>query len=238
MRVRVQIPRIARLRRDLRDVHLVNLLRHLQQIDIQPRRYMPRDMAVKGPHPWIVSVKLNHNIRRRLRVDGSGKQLHVAALGIGRVDDVAVPGSIADGQDPHVVAVDVHGVDDARNAVVNDEADGAVGFEVVHVPFGLVAEVTGVGLVEKGVVVVASEAGAVHVPNEVPTGVLAESDVDLLGEDVRAAGCLREIRLRDSKRIILACWVERHVVGSAGWQCGGISTRVKDDSVDLGDADA
>lgn len=63
------------------------------------------------------------------------EELRVAALRVGRVGDGgAVPGAEAFGEDPHVVAVEVHGVG-VRDVVVEDYAYGGVGAGVVEVPF-------------------------------------------------------------------------------------------------------
>ena len=229
----VQIPRITRLRRDLRDVHLVNLLGHFQKINVQARGHVPRDVAMERPDPGIISVEFDNDVRRRGRVDGAGKHLHVTALRVGRVDDIPVPSVVADLEDAHVVAVDVHGVGDVDDAVVDDEADRLVGAEVVDVPFGLVAEVSRVGLVEEGVVVVAAEAGAVHVPDEVPRGILAKGDVDDLGVDIRS-GCLRHVWVRKGDVVVLTGWIPGDWLWNAGWQCGGVGTFVEDDGVNLG----
>ena len=93
---------------------------------------MPRDMAVEGPRARIVRVVLQHEVRR-VRGRAPLDQLHVAALRVARVRDGAVPGPEAFGEDVEVVPVQVHGVR-GDEGVVDDEADGGVGAEVVDLP--------------------------------------------------------------------------------------------------------
>ncbi len=97
---------------------------------------MPRDMAMERPHARVVRDVLQHDIPRR----GRRTRLHeldVATLRVGLVDDGAVPGADALGEDVEVVAVKMHGVRGAE-FVLDDDADGAVGAKVVHVPLGVV----------------------------------------------------------------------------------------------------
>ena len=66
----------------------------LNRVDIQPRANMPRDMAMERPHAGIVREVLQHDVT--WSGGGAGlDELHVSALGVGLVDDGAVPGSDA-----------------------------------------------------------------------------------------------------------------------------------------------
>ena len=109
--------------------------RLLDRIDVQTRADMPRDMAMERPHARIIRVILEHEIPRRASRAGLDN-LDVATLGICLVDDCAVPGSDTLGQDVEIVAVEMHGVG-GWELVLDDDADGAVGSEVVDVPLGV-----------------------------------------------------------------------------------------------------
>lgn len=54
--------------------------------------------------------------------------------------DCAVPETGAFGEDVEVVAVEMHGVGGEWEEVVNDQADGRVGAEIVDVPLGVEGE--------------------------------------------------------------------------------------------------
>ena len=156
----------TRLVRRLRDLQLLDILGPLQHINIQARADMPRDMAMERPHAGIVHVKLNHDIPGRAAGVGGRQDLHVAALRVVDVGDSPVPGARSRGQDEEVVAVQVHGVGGEGDVVVDDEAHGGVGAEVVDVPLRVV-RVGGVALVgeeEDGIVEIGAEGLAVHVP--------------------------------------------------------------------------
>ena len=109
--------------------------RLLNRIDVQTRADMPRDMAMERPHARIVRVILEHDIARRAS-SARLNDLHIATLGICLVNDCAVPGSDALGQDVEIVAVEMHGVG-GWELVLDDDTDGAVGSEVVDVPLGV-----------------------------------------------------------------------------------------------------
>lgn len=92
-----------------REDPLLQERRLLDRIDVQTRADMPRDMAMERPHARIIGVILEHDIPRRASRAGLDN-LDVATLGICLVDDCAVPGSDALGQDVEIVAVEMHGV--------------------------------------------------------------------------------------------------------------------------------
>ena len=93
---------------------------------------MPRNVAMKRPHPGIIRRELQHKIAIRLY------QLCISSLWTHSVDR-AVPFTGSFGQDPEVVAVEVHGVGGAAY-IVDYQTDGAVGAKVVNVPLRLVGE--------------------------------------------------------------------------------------------------
>lgn len=116
---------------------------------------MPRDMAMERPDTGVVQVVLHDHVA--VRAD----ELDVAALRVGRVDDAAaVPVSRAFGEDLHVVAVEMHGMRGGRR-IIDDDAHGAVGAEVLDVPFVGVGEVSLLGEQEDRAVVVYAKGGAV-----------------------------------------------------------------------------
>ena len=168
------------LLRALGDVPLRQQRRLLQQIHIQPRAHMPRNVAMERPHARVVCVVLQHEVAG---VGGAATldDLHVAALCIGLVRDGAVPLADALGEDVEVVPVEMHGVGGAE-FVFDDQAHGGVVFEVVDVPFGVVG-VGGVALVgedEDRMVVVGTKGGVVHVEKVVAGGVLMKGNFDCL----------------------------------------------------------
>ena len=123
-----------------RNIKPGNIRRLLHHVHIQPITHVPRDMAVQRPHPRVVRVELQHRVpglprRRVLRLH----DLRVAALRVRGVVSPA-PAALPFGQDPEVVAVEVHGVG-GGGVVVEDYADGGVGAEVVDGPL----RVEGVG---------------------------------------------------------------------------------------------
>ena len=119
-------------------------------INIKPLTNMPSNMAMQRPHARIIRLELEHDIPRVTgRIIRGLEELDVATL---RVDllDGAVPLADALGDDPEVVAVEVHGVGGVEaEVVVDDDADGGVCAEVVDVPLGVVG-VGGVALVGEG----------------------------------------------------------------------------------------
>jgi len=141
------------------------------------RLCLPGDVAMQRPHARVVGIDLEDEVAGRIR--RPLQELHVSPLWVLRVGDRSVPGAEAFGQDPEVVAVEVHGVDEGGE-VADDEADGGVGAEVVDGPLGVggVGDVAELGEEEDGVVVVAAEGDVVHVEEEVAGGVGGEGDVD------------------------------------------------------------
>jgi len=118
---------------------------------------------MEWPDAWVVHVDLNDEMA------AGDELLGIAALGIFRVDDGAVPFEArALGQNEHGVAVKMHWVGSGR-LVCEDEADRRVAAEVVDVPLRVegVRVVAGVVEEKRGVVVVGAECGAVHGPDEV-----------------------------------------------------------------------
>ena len=77
---------------------------------------MPRNMAMKRPHTWIISIELYHEISRLCCRPGL-KELRVSSLGVDGVYG-AVPFAGAFGYDPEVVAVEMHGVGDGNVDIV------------------------------------------------------------------------------------------------------------------------
>ncbi len=65
--------------------------------------------------------------------------MHVTALGVLLIGDLAVPETGAFGEDVEVVAVEVHGMG-GREEVINDQTDRGIGTKVVYVPFGVEGE--------------------------------------------------------------------------------------------------
>ena len=100
---------------------------------------MPRNVAMKRPHPRIISHAIHHNktlfIFRIIRVPYIEK-LGISSLWICRASDGAVlcPGVL--GGDEEVVSVEVHGVGE-RVDCVDDETDGVCIAGIIDIPFGI-----------------------------------------------------------------------------------------------------
>ena len=143
---RVIRPGDASLLDAVRQHPLLQLGHLLDRVDIQARAHMPRDVAMERPHAGVVRLVLQHDVTVSLH------ELHVAPLRVLLVDDGAVPGPEALGQDVEVVAVEVHGVGGGE-VVVDDYPDRGVVAEVVGVPLRVegVRDVALVGEDEHGV---------------------------------------------------------------------------------------
>lgn len=141
---RVRVPRGAGVGHDGRQHPLLDQGVLLDRVDVQPAANVPRDVAVEGPRAGVVGVVLQDDVGRVRRVGGALDELGVAALRVLRVGDDAVPGAETLGEHVEVVAVEMHGVG-RDEGVVDYEADGGVGVEVVDCPVGRVGEVAGVG---------------------------------------------------------------------------------------------
>ena len=111
---------------------------------------MQCDVAVEGPDTWIIGHVLDDDVARLVESAGTvrilcnigaGHHLHISALRVLCIAlDGAIPFTSTLGENPEVVAVQMHGVRD-WSGVVNVEADGAVAAEVVDVPLFREAEV-------------------------------------------------------------------------------------------------
>ena len=97
---------------------------------------MPRDMAMQWPHPRIIGIEFQYEIPWLVVACSGLYHLRVSSLRVDGVD-CAVPGAYAVGYDPGIVAVEMHGVGDVGLVVVEDDADGGVGAEVVDIPLGV-----------------------------------------------------------------------------------------------------
>lgn len=117
---------------------------------------MPRDVAVHRPDTRVVELDLHDEVA------AGTDELGIAALRVLWVDDLAVPGAGAFGEDVHVVAMGVHGVGGWEADAVHDDADG---FCVAHVEgVKAFAEVclADEGVEEDGLIEVAHVGDVVH----------------------------------------------------------------------------
>ena len=136
----ISIPINTKLIYTLRNLSLLQLLCLLHRINIQARANMPRDVAMERPDAWIIGLVLQDNEAWFGEGDGLSEDLYVAALGVLLMGYRAVPETGAFGEDVEVVAVEMHGVGGEWEEVVNDQADGRVGAEIVDVPLGVEGE--------------------------------------------------------------------------------------------------
>lgn len=94
MILRPRIPSHASLPHHLRNLHIRQLRRSLQDIERVSHARMPRDVAMVGPDARIVGCELND------QVPVSAEHVHVPPERIGRIGDaVAVPVAVAFGED-------------------------------------------------------------------------------------------------------------------------------------------
>ena len=179
---------------------------------------------MQGPDTWIVGVELQHDVSW-CAGDGvvAGKNLHVTALRVRRVDDCTVPVSDAISEDPEIVAVEMHGM--RRGEMVSDnDPDGCVLAVVVNVPLGVVwiGGVAELGEEENRMVVVGAEGGVVHPPEVVACAVLLEFDVD--GGCYGRSELWRELKeWRSLAQSILVTLLEIDVARQGRTQAGSLS---------------
>ena len=130
---RVRIPRITRILHHGRQHFLLDQSVLLNRVDVQPTAHVPRDVAMEGPRARIVGVVLQHDVCR-VRGRAALDELRVAALRVFLVRDGAVPFAETLGEDIEIMPVEMHGVG-GEECVVDYEAHGGVGVEVVDGPF-------------------------------------------------------------------------------------------------------
>ena len=119
---RVAGPIDARLLHTTRQDSLLQERLLLDGVDVQSSADMPRDVAMERPHARVVGVVLQHDVPGRAR-SARLHNLYVATLSVGLVDDFAVPGPHALGQDVEIMSVDMNGVG-GRELVLDDDPDG------------------------------------------------------------------------------------------------------------------
>lgn len=123
---------------------------------------MPSDVAVERPDTGVVSVDLDDNVAWHGVADSDRQDLYVSSLRVRGVDNGAVPDSGSLSQYVHVVPVHMHGMDASAGVVVDDDADGVAGAEVVNVRFSWEVLFAKLGFEKQRVVVVSAEGGIVH----------------------------------------------------------------------------
>jgi hypothetical protein len=97
---RPRIPSVARLAISIR--HRAHLIRAHEQIHVQATRQMPCNMAVERPDTRIIVIDLHDQIAVR------PYDVRVASNRVIQIRNGAIPDAAALGQDPGVVAMDVH----------------------------------------------------------------------------------------------------------------------------------
>lgn len=114
------------------NLSLFHQIRPFQRINQHARTQVYTYMAVQRPHAGIVRHVLYDQIRGNVWTTGT-HQNGISTLGIVRVDDLTIPFSRPERENPEVMAVEMHGVMDGKD-VLDDHADGCVVSEVIHVP--------------------------------------------------------------------------------------------------------
>lgn len=106
----------------------------LDSVRVQAGAYVPRDVAMEGPHTGVIEVVLEDGIGWGRGVLGLLQELHVTANRVLAVGDGAIPGAEALLKNPEVVAMQVHRMTRLREVVVHDETDRLCVLEVVDIP--------------------------------------------------------------------------------------------------------
>lgn len=190
--VGVGVPLTASLSDRVRDDSLRDLVRSLHDVDVQPGRHVPCDVAMEWPHTWVVRDELNDD-EARGACHRALNQLHITSLGVGLMGNFAVPCANTFSQDVEIVPVHMHWMG-GSTLVFDDDSNAGVGAIVVDIPLGVVGirGIPPIGEQENWVVHVAAEADAVHLPENVASRVSTDSDSDLLGGGWRRRGGERE----------------------------------------------
>lgn len=103
-RVGIGIPFTASLSDSVRNDSLSDLVRSLHDIDVQPSRHVPRDVAVERPHTWVVRDELNDD-EARSACHRALNDLHITSLGVGLMDNFTVPRADTFSQHVEIVTV-------------------------------------------------------------------------------------------------------------------------------------
>ena len=217
--VGVCVPIAASLANGVWDDSLRDLVRSLHDVDVQSAGHVPCDVTMEGPHTWVVRDELDHNKARSGRVQRALNDLHITSLRVGLVDNGAVPCALALRQDVEVVTVQMHGMRRAAE-VLHHEPNASIGPKVVDVPLRIIRirGVPTIGKQKNGVVHVSPEAGAVHLPEDIASGVGANGDADILRGGRRGGGGERKEWDRLIERVVGAF----AIVNESGHRCGSL----------------
>ena len=93
-------------------------------------------MAMQWPYARIVRVPFHHEVRRNIRRTSRHK-LRVASLRVLRIGDCPIPFTHSLCQDPEVMPMQMHGVNQ-RRIVPDDETDRGAVPKVVDIPLRIV----------------------------------------------------------------------------------------------------
>lgn len=112
---------------------------------------MPGDVTVERPSTRIILIDLNN------KVSTSAHHLRIATLWVRSIDDgCSVPCSGSLGQNPKIVAVEMHRMC-CKAWILDVDADRSIGTEIVAIPVGRVGIVAHLGKEQDGLVVIDSE---------------------------------------------------------------------------------
>lgn len=110
-------------------------IRSFQSINEHPRAEMYANMAMQRPHPGVISHVLDNEIGGNIWT-ARRHENSISSLRIIGIDNSTIPFSCADGENPEIMAVQVHGVVDGKD-ILDNNADGRVVPEIVDVPTGV-----------------------------------------------------------------------------------------------------
>lgn len=129
-------PVLASLRHCAWDIVVLDIIRTLNDIDVQAGADMPGDVAVERPDAGIVGEELHHNERWGSILLGLLEDLRVTAIGVTWIGDGAVPGAETFRKDlvyfllvsftllgreiPTIMSVQVHGMSNEGEVIVDD----------------------------------------------------------------------------------------------------------------------
>jgi hypothetical protein len=181
----------------------LDVIRSLEDVDVQTTADVPCDVAMEWPDGWIVLGPLKHDVSRGIGVLGLANELNIAHLCIQRVRDDTIPLANSFGKDVEVVTVQMHRMRAELERVLDNESDRRVAAKVEDVPLWREGQVVKLDLGQDRVVVIASEGHVVHEPYEVGT-VAAEGNINLLNGGWDHVGGHRAERNSQIERVVTA----------------------------------
>jgi len=175
------IPSSSGIRDALRNLEILNIGWALEYVDVQTGRHVPRNVAMHWPNTWVIIGPLYNDEAWCVVIWSRSEDLNIANLRVCCVDNSAIPISSSLSENVEVVTVQMHGMRSVGEVVLEDKLNSGICAKVEHVPLWLEGHVTAVDMLKGWVIVVTTEGGVVHGPDEV-CAVAAENHIDGLGD--------------------------------------------------------